>query len=50
MDIFEMLEIFVDLEKVVDKNLDSKIRELEKEGEKEVITINKTEFVNIMAF
>lgn len=50
MDIFEMLEIFADLDKVVDKNLDSKIRELEKEGEKEVITINKTEFVNIMAF
>lgn len=33
MDIFEMLEILVDLDKV-DKNLDSKIRELEKEGEK----------------
>lgn len=50
MDIFEMLEILVDLKSVSNKNSDSKIRELEKEGEKEVITINKTEFVNIMAF
>lgn len=49
MDIFEMLEIFVDVDKVVDKNLDSKIRELEKAAEKEVITINKAEFVTIMA-
>ena len=49
MDIFEMLEIFVDLDKVVDKNLDSKIRELEKEGEKEVITINRKDFFQIMA-
>lgn len=50
MSIFEMLEIFVDLDTIVNKNSDLKIKELEKEGEKEVITINKTEFVNIMAF
>ena len=49
MDIFEMLEIFVDLDKVADKNLDSKIRELEKAAKMEVITINKAEFVTIMA-
>lgn len=49
MDIFEMLEILVDLKSVSNKNLDSKVRELEKAAEKEVITINKAEFVDIMA-
>ena len=50
MNIFEMLETMVDLDTIVNKNLDSKIRELEKEAEKEVITINKAEFINIMGF
>lgn len=50
MDIFEMLETIVDLDTIVNKNLDSKIRELEKEAEKEVITISKLEFINIMVF
>ena len=49
MDIFEMLEILVDLKSISNKNLDSKVRELEKAAEKEVITINKAEFVDIMA-
>ena len=39
MDIFEMLEILVDLDKGVDKNLDSRIRELEKEGEMVFLTL-----------
>ena len=50
MDIFEMLEIIVDLDTIVNKNSDSKFKELEKAAENEVITINKAEFVNIMAF
>lgn len=50
MDIFEMLETIVDLDTIVDKNSDSKFKELEKAAENEVITINKAEFVNIMAF
>lgn len=50
MDIFEMLETMVDLDTIVNKNLDSKVKELEKAAENEVITINKAEFVNIMAF
>lgn len=50
MSIFEMLETMVDLDTIVNKNLDSKIRELEKAAENEVITINKAEFVNIMTF
>ena len=49
MDIFEMLETLVDLKSVSNKNLDSKVRELEKAAEKEVITINKAEFVDIMS-
>ena len=49
MDIFEMLEILVDLKSISNKNLDSKVSELEKAAEKEVITINKAEFVTIMA-
>ena len=49
MDIFEMLEILVDLKSISNKNLDSKIRELEKAAKTEVITINKAEFVTIMA-
>ena len=39
MDIFEMLEILVDL----------KLEELKKEDEKEVITINRKDFFQIMA-
>lgn len=39
MDIFEMLEILVDL----------KLEELKKEDEKEVITINRKDFSQIMA-
>ena len=50
MDIFEMLEILVDLKSLSNKNLDSRVKELEKAAENEVITINKAEFVNIMAF
>ena len=50
MDIFEMLEILVDLKSLSNKNLHSKVKELEKAAENEVITINKAEFVNIMAF
>lgn len=50
MNIFEMLEIMVDLDTIVNKNSDSKFKELEKAAENEVITINKAEFVNIMAF
>ena len=50
MNIFEMLETMVDLDTIVNKNSDSKIRELEKAAKNEVITINKAEFVNIMAF
>ena len=50
MDIFEMLETLVDLKSLSNKNLDSKVKELEKAAENEVITINKAEFVNIMAF
>lgn len=50
MDIFEMLEILVDLKSISNKNLDSRVKELEKAAENEVITINKAEFVNIMAF
>ena len=50
MNIFEMLETMVDLDTIVNKNLDSKVKELEKAAENEVITINKAEFVNIMAF
>ncbi len=49
MDIFEMLEILVDLKSISNKNLDSKVRELEKAAKTEVITINKAEFVTIMA-
>lgn len=50
MDIFEMLEILVDLKSISNKNSDSKIREFEKAAEDEVITISKLEFINIMAF
>lgn len=50
MDIFEMLETMVELDTIVNKNLDSKVKELEKAAENEVITINKAEFFNIMAF
>lgn len=50
MDIFEMLEILVDLKSISNKKSDSKVKELEKAAENEVITINKAEFVNIMAF
>lgn len=50
MNIFEMLETMVELDTIVNKNLDSKVKELEKAAENEVITINKAEFVNIMAF
>ena len=50
MDIFEMLETLVDLKSLSNKNLHSKVKELEKAAENEVITINKAEFVNIMAF
>ena len=50
MDIFEMLEILVDLKSLSNKNLDSRVKELEKAAENEVITINKAEFVNIMGF
>ena len=49
MNIFEMLETMVELDTIVNKNLDSKVKELEKAAENEVITINKAEFVNIMA-
>ena len=49
MDIFEMLEILVDLKSVSDKNSDSKLEELKKEAEKEVITINRKDFFQIMA-
>lgn len=49
MDIFEMLEILVDLKSISNKNLDSKVSELEKAAKTEVITINKAEFVTIMA-
>ena len=34
MNIFEMLETMVDLDTIVNKNLDSKVRELEKSGGK----------------
>ena len=50
MDIFEMLEILVDLKSISNKKSDSKVKEFEKAAENEVITINKAEFVNIMAF
>ena len=50
MDIFEMLETLVDLKSLSNKNLDSRVKELEKAAENEVITINKAEFVNIMGF
>ena len=50
MNIFEMLETMVDLDTIVNKNSDSKIREFEKAAENEVITISKLEFINIMAF
>ena len=49
MNVFEMLETMVDLDTIVNKNSDSKIRELEKAAKNEVITINKAEFVTIMA-
>ena len=49
MDIFEILGTIVDLESVLNKNSDSKVRELEKAAKTEVITINKAEFVTIMA-
>ena len=49
MDIFEMLEILVDLKSISNKNSDSKLEELEKAAKTEVITINKAEFVDIMA-
>ena len=49
MDIFEILETLVDLKSVSNKNLDSKVRELEKAAEKEVITINRKDFFKIMA-
>lgn len=50
MNIFEMLETMVDLDTIVNKNLDSKIRECEKAAKDEVITISKLDFINIMAF
>lgn len=34
MDIFEMLEILVDLKSLSNKNLDSRVKELEKSGGK----------------
>ena len=49
MDIFEMLEILDDLKSVSNKNSDSKLEELKKEAEKEVITINRKDFFKIMA-
>lgn len=49
MDIFEILGTMVDLDNLLNKRSDSKIKELEKAAEKEVITINKAEFVTIMA-
>lgn len=44
MDIFEMLEILVDLKSISNKKSDSKLEELKKEAEKEVITINRKDF------
>lgn len=49
MDIFEMLEILVDLKSISNKKSDSKLEELRKEAEKEVITINIKDFFQIMA-
>ena len=49
MDIFEMLEILVDLKSISNKKSDSKLEELKKEAEKEVITINRKDFFQIMA-
>lgn len=49
MDIFEMLEILVDLKSVSNKNSDSNLEKLKKEAEKEVITINRKDFFQIMA-
>ena len=49
MDIFEMLEILVDLKSISNKKSDSKLEELKKEAEKEVITINRKDFFKIMA-
>lgn len=49
MDIFEMLEILVDLKSISNKKSDSKLEELKKEAEKEVITINIKDFFQIMA-
>ena len=49
MDIFEMLEILVDLKSISNKKSDSKLKELKKEAEKEVITINIKDFFQIMA-
>ena len=50
MNIFEMLETMVDLDTIVNKNSNSKIKEFEKAAKDEVITISKLEFINIMAF
>ena len=50
MDIFEMLETLVDLKNLSNKNLDSRVKELEKAAENEVTTTNKAEFVYIMGF
>ena len=49
MDIFEMLEILVDLKSISNKKSDSKLEELRKEAEKEVITINRKDFFQTMA-
>ena len=49
MDIFEMLEILGDLESISNKKSDSKLEELRKEAEKEVITINRKDFFQTMA-
>ena len=39
-----MLEILVDLKSISNKKSDSKLEELKKEAEKEVITINRKDF------
>lgn len=44
-----MLEILVDLKSISNKKSDSKLEELRKEAEKEVITINIKDFFQIMA-
>ena len=49
MDIFEMLEILVDLKSISNKNSDSNLEKLKKEAEKDVITINRKDFFQIMA-